>query len=67
MTNCKPRKIMKKFFLPDPPTQAFTQPSATLGTFRFQLPGELDKESKAKKRSQSSCSSMCVRRLTSRS
>ncbi len=41
--------IIKKFFLPNPPAQAFTQPLATLGTFMFQLPGKLDKESKAKK------------------
>ncbi len=41
-------QIIKKFFLPDPPAQAFTQPLDTLGTFTFQLPGELDKESEAK-------------------
>jgi hypothetical protein len=38
-----------KFFLPNPPAQAFTQPMATPGTFMFQLPGELGKESEAKK------------------
>jgi hypothetical protein len=43
-------QIIKKFFLPDPPAQAFTQPMATPGTFTFQLPGKLNKESKAKKR-----------------
>jgi hypothetical protein len=42
-------QIIKKFFLPDPPAQAFTQPLATLGTFTFQLPGKLNNESKAKK------------------
>jgi hypothetical protein len=42
-------QIIKKFFLPNPPAQAFTQPLAMTGTFTFQLPGELDKESKAKK------------------
>ncbi len=42
-------KIIKKVSLPDPPAQAFTQPSATPGTFIFQLPGKLDKESEAKK------------------
>jgi hypothetical protein len=42
-------QIIKKFFLPNPPAQAFTQPFATPGTFTFQLPGELDKESTAKK------------------
>jgi hypothetical protein len=41
-------QIIKKFFLPDPPAQTFTQPLATPGTFTFQLPGKLDKESKAK-------------------
>jgi hypothetical protein len=40
---------IKKFFLPNPPAQAFTQQMATLGTFTFQLPGELNKESEAKK------------------
>jgi hypothetical protein len=42
-------QIIKKFFLPNPPAQAFTQPLATPGTFTFPLPGELDKESGAKK------------------
>jgi hypothetical protein len=42
-------QTIKKFFLADPPAQAFTQPMATLSTFRFQLPGELEKESEAKK------------------
>jgi hypothetical protein len=42
-------EIIKKFFLPDPPALAFTQPLATMGTFMFQLPGKLGKESKAKK------------------
>jgi hypothetical protein len=42
-------QIIKKFFLPNPPAQAFTQPLAMPGTFTFQLPIELDKESKAKK------------------
>jgi hypothetical protein len=39
----------KKIFPPDAPAQAFTQPMATPGTFTFQLPSELEKESKAKK------------------
>jgi hypothetical protein len=42
-------QIIKTFFLPDPPAQAFAQPLATLGMFTFQLHGKLDKESKAKK------------------
>jgi hypothetical protein len=42
-------KTIKKFFLPNPPAQAFTQPMATPITFTFQLPGELENESKAKK------------------
>jgi hypothetical protein len=42
-------QIIKKFFLPIPPAQAFAQPLATSGTFRHQLPGKFDKESKAKK------------------
>ncbi len=42
-------QTIKKFFLPDPPAQAFPQPMATPGTFTFQLLGELEKESKAKK------------------
>jgi hypothetical protein len=42
-------QTIKKFFLPNPPAQAFTQTMATLGTFTFQLPGDLKKESKAKK------------------
>jgi hypothetical protein len=42
-------QTIKKFFLPNPPAQAFTQPMATPGTFMFQLPGELEKESEAKK------------------
>jgi hypothetical protein len=42
-------QTIKKFFLPNPPAQAFTQPMATPGTFTFRLPGELEKESKAKK------------------
>jgi hypothetical protein len=41
-------QIIKKFFLPDPPVQAFTQQLATPGTFTFQLPSKLDKESEAK-------------------
>jgi hypothetical protein len=43
-------QIIEFFFLPNPPAQAFTQPLATPGTFTFQLPGQLDKESKAKKK-----------------
>jgi hypothetical protein len=42
-------QIIKNFFLPDLPAQAFTQPLAMLGTFTFQLPGKLDKKSEAKK------------------
>jgi hypothetical protein len=42
-------QIIKKFFLPNLPAPAFTQPLATLDTFTFQLPGKLDKESEAKK------------------
>jgi hypothetical protein len=42
-------QIIKKFFLPNPPAHAFTQPLATPGTLAFQLPSNLDKESKAKK------------------
>jgi hypothetical protein len=43
-------QIIKKFFLPNPPAQAFTQPLTKPGTFTFQLPSKLDKKSKAKKR-----------------
>jgi hypothetical protein len=42
-------QIIKKFFLPNPPTQAFTQPLATPSMFTFLLPTKLDEESKAKK------------------
>jgi hypothetical protein len=42
-------QINKKFFLPHPPAQVYTQPLAMPGTFTSQLPGELNKESKAKK------------------
>ncbi len=42
-------QTIKKFFLPDPSAQAFAQPMAKPGMFKFQLPGELGKESKAKK------------------
>jgi hypothetical protein len=42
-------QTIKKLFLPNLPAQAFTQPMAMLGTFTFQLPGELEKESEAKK------------------
>jgi hypothetical protein len=42
-------QTIKIFFLPNPPAQAFTQPMATPGTFTIQQPGELEKESKAKK------------------
>jgi hypothetical protein len=42
-------QIIKKFFLPNPPAQAFTQPLATPGTFTFELPGKLIKESEEKK------------------
>jgi hypothetical protein len=42
-------QTIKQFFLPNPPAQAFTQPMAMPGTFTFQLPSELEKETKAKK------------------
>jgi hypothetical protein len=41
---------IKKFFLSNLPVLGFPQAMATLGTFKFQLPGELEKELKAKKR-----------------
>jgi hypothetical protein len=37
-------QIIKKFFLPNLPAQAFTQSMAMPGTFTFQLPDELKKE-----------------------
>jgi hypothetical protein len=42
-------QTIKKFFVPNPPAQAFTQTMATPGTLTFQLPFDLKKESKAKK------------------
>jgi hypothetical protein len=48
MTTSKLRKF-KKFFLLNPPAQAFIQPLATPGTFTFQLTSKLDKEFKAKR------------------
>jgi hypothetical protein len=42
-------QIIKDLFLPNPPAHAFTQPVAMPGMFTFQLPGKLNKESKAKK------------------
>jgi hypothetical protein len=49
MTNHQATQTIKKFFLSDPSAQAFPQPMAMPGTFTFQLPSELEKESKAKK------------------
>jgi hypothetical protein len=45
---------IKKFFLSILPVPSFPQVKAALGTFTFQLPGELEKESMAKKGSPSS-------------
>jgi hypothetical protein len=42
-------QTIKKFFLPNPPAQAFTQSMATPGAFTFQLPGEPERESKVNK------------------
>jgi hypothetical protein len=41
--------MIKKFFLTSLPALGFPQARDALGTFMFQLPGELEKESKAKK------------------
>jgi hypothetical protein len=41
-------QIIKKFFLPNLPAQAFTQPLAAPGTLTFQLPGKLDRNPKPK-------------------
>jgi hypothetical protein len=41
--------MIKKFFLPTLPAQGIPQAMAAPGTFTFQLPGELEKESDAKK------------------
>jgi hypothetical protein len=40
---------IKKFFLSNLPVPCFPQAIAAPGTFTFQLPGELEKESRAKK------------------
>jgi hypothetical protein len=41
--------MIKKFFLPNLPAPGFPQAMAAPSTFTFKLPGELEKESKAKK------------------
>jgi hypothetical protein len=40
--------MTKKFFLANPLAPSFPQAMAAPSTFTFQLPGELEKESKAK-------------------
>jgi hypothetical protein len=42
-------QTIKRFFLPNPPAHAFTPTMAMPGILTFQLPGDLKKESKAKK------------------